>query len=85
MPFAVSTQQQRSSCCCCCRCDSWRPKCGECCRYFWAKIVECSLCKVCAKQKRVSEAQLNKTIVRTIATPVAIANIPSDYRIVKLL
>lgn len=58
----------------------WRVLCG----YSWAKIVECSLCKVYAKKKRMS-SQLNKTIVKTIATIVAIVDIATIVSIAKLL
>lgn len=57
----------------------WRVLCG----YFWAKIVECSFCKVCAKKKRMS-FQLNETIVKTIATIVAIVDIATIVSIAKL-
>lgn len=54
---------------------------------FGQKLLNVLCAKfLCAKKQRVSDGiQLNKTIVKSIATIVAIENIPRVYRIVKLL
>lgn len=51
---------------------------------FGQKLLNVLCVKFCAKKKRVS-SQLNKTIVKTIATIVAIVDIATIASIAKLL
>lgn len=52
--------------------------------FFGQKLLNVLCAKFCAKKKRVS-SQLNKTIVKTIATIVAIVDIATIASIAKLL
>lgn len=82
MLFAVSPQPES---CCCCFCDSCWPKCGDCCvDIFGQKLLNVLCAKFCAKKKRVS-SQLNKTIVKTIATIEDIATIVSMAKLLYTL